>query len=595
MKATRHLLWVMLALMPSLPLSAQGAGTAAEAKQDPYYRAMKNIRLFGQIYQEINDRYIQEIDPEKFIRAGINGMLDRLDPYTVFLEEDGKDELKIITRGKYFGVGMRIQIRNGWATVGEQPFPESPAARAGIREGDQIIEIDGKSTRGVKLSETAHRLRGTEKGSEVVVKIRRVGEERPLTFTLLRDEIKVTDIQYSGMVAPGIGLIKLSSFNRSAGDQIRDEVQKLKDQGLEGLILDLRSNPGGLLEAAVTVSENFVAQGDMIVYTEGRGEYRRQEHRARKQPILGSLPLVVLVDGYSASSSEIVAGAIQDLDRGVLIGSPTFGKGLVQTVIPLDRQGDTQLKITTMQYFTPSGRNIQKPEVFNYGPQSVFLNGTSDESGEEEEMTESEAGEEGESGPAAVEPAPAEKQKAPAKSYLTRNQRTVLGGGGLKPDIEITPKGMSRYELELLRRSMFFNFSLNYAAAHPDLPAGFEVDDALVQEFEAFCKEKKFSYKPEGYADLEKLEKSAREGGWLPQIAKHLEAVKAEFEAVKERDRLAAKDDLKLALKSEIAGKLFGRDEYYRTLFAADSCVIRGIAMLKNADEYNRLLGNTKK
>ena len=405
----------------------------------------------------------------------------------------------------------------------------------------------------------------------------------------------MTDIQYSGMVAPGIGLIKLSSFNRSAGDQIRDEVQKLKDQGLEGLILDLRSNPGGLLEAAVTVSENFVAQGDMIVYTEGRGEYRRQEHRARKQPILGSLPLVVLVDGYSASSSEIVAGAIQDLDRGVLIGSPTFGKGLVQTVIPLDRQGDTQLKITTMQYFTPSGRNIQKPEVFNYGPQSVFLNGTSDESGEEEEMTESEAGEEGESGPAAVEPAPAEKQKAPAKSYLTRNQRTVLGGGGLKPDIEITPKGMSRYELELLRRSMFFNFSLNYAAAHPDLPAGFEVDDALVQEFEAFCKEKKFSYKPEGYADLEKLEKSAREGGWLPQIAKHLEAVKAEFEAVKERDRLAAKDDLKLALKSEIAGKLFGRDEYYRTLFAADSCVIRGIAMLKNADEYNRLLGNTKK
>ncbi len=597
MKVNRHLLWLLLVLLSSLPLSAQVADAAAEAKQDPYYQAMKNIRLFGQIYQEINDRYIQEIDPEKFIRAGINGMLDRLDPYTVFLEEDGKDELEIITRGRYFGVGMRIQIRNGWATVGEQPFPESPAARAGIREGDQIIEIDGKSTRGVKLSETAHRLRGTEKGSEVVVKIRRVGEEHPLTFTLLRDEIKVTDIQYSGMVAPGIGLIKLSSFNRSAGDQIRDEVQKLKDQGLEGLILDLRSNPGGLLEAAVTVTENFVARGDMIVFTEGRGEYRRQEHRARKEPVLGSLPLVVLVDGYSASSSEIVAGAIQDLDRGVLIGSPTFGKGLVQTVIPLDRQGDTQLKITTMQYFTPSGRNIQKPEVFNYGPQSVFLNGTSEESGEEEGMAEDpEADEEEESGPAAVDSAPAEKkQEAPAKSYLTRNQRTVLGGGGLKPDVEITPEVMSRYELELLRRSMFFNFSLDYAAAHPDLPGSFEVDDALLEEFNAFCREKKFDYKPEGYTELEKLEKSAREGGWLPQIARHLEAVKTEFEAVKERDRLASKEDLKLALKTEIAGKLFGRDDYYRTLFAADSCVIRGIAVLKNAEEYNRLLGNTKK
>ncbi|OPZ78152.1 MAG: hypothetical protein BWY77_01564 [bacterium ADurb.Bin431] len=165
----------------------------------------------------------------------------------------------------------------------------------------------------------------------------------------------------------------------------------------------------------------------------------------------------------------------------------------------------------------------------------------------------------------------------------------------MKPDVEITPEVMSRYELELLRRSMFFNFSLDYAAAHPDLPGSFEVDDALLEEFNAFCREKKFDYKPEGYTELEKLEKSAREGGWLPQIARHLEAVKTEFEAVKERDRLASKEDLKLALKTEIAGKLFGRDDYYRTLFAADSCVIRGIAVLKNAEEYNRLLGNTKK
>ncbi len=180
------------------------------------------------------------------------------------------------------------------------------------------------------------------------------------------------------MIAPGIGLIKLSSFNRSAGDQIHEAIQRLKDVGLEGLIFDLRGNPGGLLESAVSVTENMVAKGDMIVFTEGRGEYRRQDYRSRKEPILGNLPLVVLVDGYSASSAEIVAGAIQDLDRGVLIGMPTFGKGLVQTVLPLDRRGEVQLKLTTMQYFTPSGRNIQKPDVFNFGPQSVFLN-SSDE------------------------------------------------------------------------------------------------------------------------------------------------------------------------------------------------------------------------
>ena len=595
MKAMRHLLWVLLVLLPRLSLLAQAADANSEAKQDPYYQAMKNIRLFGQIYQEINDRYIEEIDPEKFIRAGINGMLDRLDPYTVFLEEDGRDELEIITRGKYFGVGMRIQIRNGWATVGEQPFPESPAARAGIREGDQIIEIDGKSTKGARLSETAHRLRGTEKGSEVVVKIRRIGEEHPLTFTLLRDEIKVTDIQFSGMIAPGIGLIRLSSFNRDAGDQIRDEIQKLKDQGLAGLVFDLRGNPGGLLESAVSVAENFIAKGDMIVFTEGRGEYRRQDYRARKEPALGSIPLAVLVDGYSASSAEIVAGAIQDLDRGVLIGTPTFGKGLVQTVIPLDRRGDVQLKVTTMQYFTPSGRNIQKPEVFNYGAQSVFLNGTGESAAQEEPDEQEELLPEGGEGAPELPSVPAQTaDKKPAKSYSTRNQRKVLGGGGLIPDIEVTPAKVSRYELELLRRSMFFNFSLDYAAAHPELGKDFQVDDALLEEFYAFCKQKNFTYKPEGYAELEKLEKTGKEAGYLSQIEKHLQAIKSEFESVRERDRLAAKEDIKLALRMEISGKLFGRDQYWQAYFAGDSTVIKGIEILQNKNAYDTLLGNTK-
>lgn len=559
------------------------SGVNSIGAEDRYYEVLKNFKVFGQVYREVTDRYIEEIDPEKFMRAGINGMLDHLDPYTVYLEQEGRDELQIMTRGKYFGVGMRIMLRNGWATVSDQPFPDSPAFRAGIREGDQVIEIDGKTTKGQPLNETARRLRGTERGSEVTIKIQRVGEEKALSFTLIRDEIAVSDVQYSGFVKPGIGLIRLAHFSRGADDQVRDAIQNLKDQGLNGLILDLRGNPGGLLDIAVAVADNFVAKGDLIVSTKGRWENTYQEFRSSKEPILGSTPLVVLVDGYSASASEIVAGAVQDLDRGVIVGSETFGKGLVQTVVPLDSRGDSQLKITTAQYFMPSGRLIQRPDIFERGSASVFVldgNGK-DQNKDEEEVDQDTLPEE--------KPEVAVKEEAKPKFY-TKNHRLVLGSGGISPDVAMKDDNLNRYVIELVRRSMFFNFSLDYVAKHPSLPKDFEVTDQMLQEFYAFTKEKSFDYNPDGFAELEKLEKTAQEEKFYDQMAESFKTIRGEFENVKNWEKENSKTQVVRLLKREIAGKLFGRDTYYEAMFDSDSSLIKAVEVLNNPEEYQQLL-----
>ena len=568
MKRSKKRLYILTAFTALLITISSFSVLLSKSDRDIYADVRWNITVFGQIYKAINERYIEEIDPEKFMRAGIEGMLDRLDPYTVYLEPDGQEEIEIMTRGKYYGVGMRIVVRNGWATVAEQPFSSSPSFRAGIREGDQIIEIDNESTEGLSLNKTAGKLRGKEKGSEVTIKIQRVGEEKPLIFTLIRDEIIVSDIDFADFIEPGIGYIDLSQFNRGADQQVRDAIERLKNQGLEGLIFDLRGNPGGLLDVAVSVADCFIPEGEMVVYTKGRTKNSMQEYRAQRPPELGNLPLVVLVDGGSASASEIVSGAIQDLDRGVIMGRESFGKGLVQTVIPLDRRGETQVKMTTAAYYMPSDRLIQRPDIFDRGPQTVFY--------DQEETTENKDDKE---------------KEIPAKKFYTKNGRTVYGGGGIKPDVEVKNQSTKDYVIALLRRSMFFNFSLNYVADHPDLPQDLVITDEILNDFFAFVKTKEFEYKPVGFSELENLEKIAKENEYYDQMSSNFENMKSTFEAVKEQNKQDALDQIKLVLKREISGKLYGADAATRVMFANDSTVIKAVELIKDTDRYRDILG----
>ncbi|UCE06371.1 MAG: S41 family peptidase [bacterium] len=529
------------------------------SKPDYYFEIDKNLKLFGKVYEEIAMRYVEEIDPEKFMKSGINGMLRTLDPYTVFLEQEENSELQIRTKGKYGGVGMPISKREGWPTVVEPPFEGTPAARAGIREGDKIIEVDGKATDDLTISETAQRLRG-EVGTEVYIKIRRVGEEKPLEFRLIRAEIKISDVSYAGFIKDKIGYIRLGHFSRFAGKQVRDSIAVLKRKGMESLIFDLRGNPGGLLEAAVQVAENFINKGDMIVYTKGRASGTNIEYRSKELPIWSDKPLVILVDEYSASASEIVAGAVQDLDRGLIIGSPTFGKGLVQTLVPLTRQG-TSLKITTAKYYIPSGRLIQKPN---------FIRSKEILWGYEKDTTKTKEEDE----------------------YYTASKRKVHGKGGIVPDIKVESTDISPLVANLIMKSMFFNFALEYASDHKDLNNEFIVDDRIIFDFKEFLKSKDFTYKTRAEMKIEELEKVIKQEKYPEAVTSSLEQLESSIDEAKEKDFERDLDLIKWNLKTEIAAKLWGTSGKYNVEFQWHPEIQKAVEVLSNKNDYFSLLSS---
>ncbi len=335
---------------------------------DIYTEINKNMDVFGKVYKEIALNYVDEIDPDKFMKAGIEGMLNTLDPYTNFLDESRRDEMDLITTGKYGGIGVTIGIKDS-AVIVTDVLEGYSAQKEGIRKGDKFIEIDGTPIDGKNPSDIRTLAKGTP-GTKVNIKVERNGKE--IDFTLTREEINLKNVTYKGIIDDGIGYIKLERFNRYAINEVVDALTEFKSKGnVKGIVLDFRNNPGGLLEAAVGILDKFVDKGDLLLTTKGRKSDSEKKYFAEEVPIMGKdVPLVVLVNGNTASASEIVSGAIQDLDRGVILGTKSFGKGLVQIFTPLSY--GNQLKITTQKYFTPSGRWIQAKNYFKENKYGVF-------------------------------------------------------------------------------------------------------------------------------------------------------------------------------------------------------------------------------
>ncbi len=511
------------------------------------------IRLLDRVAVEITQNYVEDVDAKDLIYAGIRGMLKILDPHTQFFEQKQYKELMIGTHGKYGGVGMVIGLREGILTV-ISPIEGGPAYKAGIQAGDMVVKIEGESTKGITTQEAATKLRG-QKGTKVSLTIKREGVEEPLEFTLTRDIITIRSVPYAGIVADGVGYIRLSRFSENAGEEIREALKKIGGRAQKGLILDLRNNPGGLLSQAVDVSDLFLPEGKLVVYTKGRLRGQDRKFYSRFPPLYGDKPLIILVNGGSASASEIISGAVQDWDRGLILGTRTYGKGSVQTVLKPGRgtafEG-TALKITTAKWYIPSGRCIQKKEKAKKDTTKV----------EGEEV------------------------------FKTQGGRTVYGGGGITPDVVLELPKLNLLELELSRKGLFFDFAVDYTTKHKDLRRGFEVTDEMLSEFKKFLKEKDFHYTSKAESQLENLEESLKEVDYSTDTKRIIEELRSKVQAAKEREFEKSLDYIKMGIKREIVSKLWGEEAVYEeTVVKGDKQVQRAVEILETPGEYEKLLG----
>ncbi len=470
MRQARRLVWFTLSTVLLCALLGGIYGRQVEATTGGDDSDVKqSLSTFTSIYEIVQQNYASPVDPDKAIYGPTNsnvgaipGALRTLDPHSNFFDPRAFSQLREDQEGKYFGVGMSIQARPGkmgkLVTVVVAPIPGSPAFRAGLRPGDIIAKVNGKPTEGLNTSQVADMLKGP-KGTTVHVTIVREGYDQPLQFDITRDEISQRSVDDAFMIRPGIAYIHISKFNENTNDELTDALKAFNEKSLKGLILDLRGNPGGLLQEAVEVSDHFLEKSQLIVYHYGRHSPEKR-YFANKGDNGNEYPIVVLINRMTASAAEIVTGALQDHDRALVMGEPSFGKGLVQTVYPLSEH--TGLALTTARYYTPSGRLIQR----NYSNVSLYDYYYHPETNGKDHHGE---------------------------VRLTDGGREVYGGGGITPDIGVPENELTPTQETLLQHGAFFNFGKHYLGIHKTIPKDFQVDDPVISEFKQFLDKEKIN------------------------------------------------------------------------------------------------------
>jgi carboxyl-terminal processing protease len=465
-----------------------------------------------------------------------------------------------MTTGQYGGIGALIH-KNGDFVVISEPYEGFPAQKAGLRAGDKILEINGKSMVDKNSDEVSEILKG-QPGIELELKIDRVGVTDPFVVSVMREEIKIPNIPYYGMLRGGIGYIRLNSFTQNAGNEVKKAFTELKSNNeLKGIIIDLRGNGGGLLNEAVNICNIFVDQNQLIVSTKGKIASKNQDHMTRFAPVDKDIPLAILVDKGSASASEIVAGAIQDLDRGVIIGQRTYGKGLVQNVVPLTY--NSQVKITVAKYYIPSGRCIQAIDYFH-----------KDQNGLSEKVPDSLISE-----------------------FNTKNGRLVYDGGGIEPDVDMTAQKLSKISQVLITKYLLFDYANQYALEHAsiDPPDQFVVTDETYNELIAFLKDKNYDYQTASEEALEKLKTTATKENYFDAIEPEYNALKSKILHDKSEDLITYKEEIKFLLKDEIVSRYYYQKGRIVASLSDDPEIAKAIEVLEGTATYLAILDGTIK
>ena len=523
---------------------------------DSYFEVAKNLDIFTTVYRELNNYYVDETDPGKLMKTAIDKMLKSLDPYTNYIPESEIEDFKFMTTGQYGGIGAVITKRKDFVFISE-PYEGFPAQKAGLMAGDKILKIDGESAKGKNTEEVSKALKG-QPNTEVELLIERPYEEKAFTVNFKRQKISVKSVPFYSFIDDGIGYIKLRSFTRDCSQDVKNALLALKKKGeLRGLILDLRNNPGGLLNESVSIVNLFVEKGQEVVSTKGKIKSWDKIYKAYKAPVDLKTPIIVLINQSSASASEIVAGAIQDLDRGVVIGQRSFGKGLVQQTKKLSY--NAQLKLTVAKYYIPSGRCIQALDYSNRNDDG------------------------------SVGKVPDSLMTA----FKTKNGRTVFDGGGIKPDIQVEQDDLSNLIISLIRERLFFDYATLYKYKNSSIDSVFRISDNDFASFKDFLSDKSYDYKTETEKAIEALKTTSEKENYFNLLQPQYIDLFDEFELNKKNDLDRNKQIINEILSEEISSRYFYQEGRIRTSIEYDKEIKEAIKHLKQKDLYNSILSSS--